>query len=357
MKDPNCVICNTKWEKVGSGSTKDPNCVICNTKWEKDKRYSTKDPVINVGRDSTKEPTKGPVVVDTATVEEETKDGMPLLQKRASEDSSSDEDDDTPDEPKSPPVDVAPTSPSRRKERRQRGNSEKNPTQHRPKPKKKKKKKESRNNNKKIKLSPDTKPASFTKHLLPPKIDPRVETIPAALAVEVKAYFAKAHNKANTTEANDDVAGNGEPIDDEVHDNDAGNGEQNDEEVGKPVNDESYSPFDQPIGLTGETRIYDGVLFAQYSNCHHELFYQSCEIYGDDPNDSEEAIERLANSGEVSWSEPSTPSLGDDSMFYEDFLYDQFVVERTHVLLTKESWTIVKMLVSLKLSFIKRKHH
>ena len=66
------------------------------------------------------------------------------------------------------------------------------------------------------------------------------------------------------------------------------------------VNNEFFSPFDQEIGPTGETRMYDGVLFAQYSNCHNELYYELCEIYGDDPNDSKEAINRLANSGEVS---------------------------------------------------------
>ena len=47
-------------------------------------------------------------------------DGVPILQDRAQEDSSSNEDDGPPDEPESPPVDVAPTSPSRR-ERRQSG--------------------------------------------------------------------------------------------------------------------------------------------------------------------------------------------------------------------------------------------
>ena len=122
----------------------------------------------------------------------------------------------------------------------------------------------------------------------------------------MRAYFTKAHNKAKTIqvedvsddEVNDDDAGNGEPID-TVDDDDAGNGEQNDDDDdGELVNDEFYSPFEQPIGPTGETRMCDGVLFAQYSNFHHELYYQSCEIYGDDPNDSKEAIERLANSGE-----------------------------------------------------------
>ena len=41
--------------------------------------------------------------------------------KEQEEDSSSDDNDGPPDEPESAPVDVAPTSPSRREERRQRG--------------------------------------------------------------------------------------------------------------------------------------------------------------------------------------------------------------------------------------------
>ena len=109
-------------------------------------------------------------------------------------------------------------------------------------------------------------------------------------------------------EVNDDVADYGEPLDEEDN--------------REPVNNKFYSSFDQEIRPTGETRMYDGVLFAQYLNCHHELYYESCEIYGDDPNNSKKAIERLANSGEVSWTDASTPPLGDDSMFYEDFLYD-----------------------------------
>ena len=165
-------------------------------------------------------------------------------------------------------------------------------------------------------MSSDTKPASFPTHLLPPKIDPRIETIPAAIAAKVRAYFTKAHNKTNTVQVKDES-------DDEVDDDDAGYGEPiDDDDDGEPVNNEFYSPFEYQIGPTGENRMYDDVLFAQYSNCHHELYYESCEIYGDDPNDSKEAIERLANSGEVSWTDASTPSLGDDSMFYEDFLYD-----------------------------------
>ena len=158
---------------------------------------------------------------------------------------------------------------------------------------------------------------------MPPKIDPKVETISAAIAAKVKAYFIKAHDGTNTVQVKDV---SNDKVDD---DDDACYGEPtDDDEDGESVNDEFYSPFEQQIGPTGETRMYDDVLFAQYSNCHHELYYESCEIYGDDPNDSKEAIQRLANSGEISWTKTSTPLLRDDSMFYEDFLYDQYVIER-----------------------------
>ena len=73
---------------------------------------------------------------------------------------------------------------------------------------------------------------------------------------------------------------------------------------------------------------HDGVLFTQYSNCHRELYYESCEIYGDDPSESEEAINRIANSSEVWTLCDNAPSFGDDSMFHSELLYDQHVIER-----------------------------
>ena len=142
---------------------------------------------------------------------------------------------------------------------------------------------------------------------MPPKIDPRVEPIPAAIAAEIRAYLSQAHVEANNIQVED-------ASDDEVDDDDADYGEPiDDADYGELVNNEFFSPFDQEIGPTGETKLCDGVLFAQYSNCHHELYYESCEIYGDNPNDSKEAIERLANSGEVSWNDTSPLSVGDDS--------------------------------------------
>ena len=46
------------------------------------------------------------------------------------------------------------------------------------------------------------------------------------------------------------------------------------------------------------TSEYDGVLYVQYYHLG-EIYYRYCEIYGDDPDESEEAIEMLANSSEL----------------------------------------------------------
>ena len=69
---------------------------------------------------------------------------------------------------------------------------------------------------------------------------------------------------------------------------------------GETINNDFIVPGGTEDGATGVTIEYVGVLHAQY--CHYgEPYYQSCEIYGDDPAKTEEAIEMMANSGE-SWS-------------------------------------------------------
>ena len=51
---------------------------------------------------------------------------------------------------------------------------------------------------------------------------------------------------------------------------------------GDPINNEFIAPVGQEDGATGVTIEHEGVLHAQY--CHYGvLYYQSCEIYGDDP--------------------------------------------------------------------------
>ena len=69
---------------------------------------------------------------------------------------------------------------------------------------------------------------------------------------------------------------------------------------GETINNDFTLPVGTEDGATGVTIEYDGVLHAQY--CHFgEIYYQSCEIYGDDPDETDEAIEMMANSSE-SWS-------------------------------------------------------
>ena len=69
---------------------------------------------------------------------------------------------------------------------------------------------------------------------------------------------------------------------------------------GETINNDFNAPVGTEDGATGVTIEYDGVLYAQY--CHFgEIYYQTCAIYGDDPDETDEAIEMMANSSE-SWS-------------------------------------------------------
>ena len=155
-----------------------------------------------------------------------------------------------------------------------------------------------------MKWSDDTKPPTLPTHLLPPKSDPRIEGIPAAVEAELQAYLERDLVQTTNSDDDDDDDDNDNDntvqVEDVIIDND-----DDDADYGELVNNEFLSSFDQEIGPTGATIIHEGVLFAQYSNCHRELYYENCEIYGDDPNESEEAINRLAN-----------------STFHSNFLYD-----------------------------------
>ena len=73
---------------------------------------------------------------------------------------------------------------------------------------------------------------------------------------------------------------------------------------GEPINNKFIAPMGQEDGDTGVTMDHKGVSYAQYchtaDDCHYEeLYYQSCEIYGDDHAETEEAIDRMAPSSEV----------------------------------------------------------
>ena len=83
--------------------------------------------------------------------------------------------------------------------------------------------------------------------------------------------------------------------------------ESNDDKAtiyGEPIINEFIVLVGQKDGATGVTIDHKGVLYAQYchtaDDCHYgELYYQSCEIYGDDSAETEEAIVRMAHSSKV----------------------------------------------------------
>ena len=69
---------------------------------------------------------------------------------------------------------------------------------------------------------------------------------------------------------------------------------------GKTINNNYFLPVRTEDGATGVTIEVGGVLHVQYCHCN-EIYYQTCEIYGDDPDEIDEAIEMMVNSSEY-WS-------------------------------------------------------
>ena len=63
------------------------------------------------------------------------------------------------------------------------------------------------------------------------------------------------------------------------------------------INNDLTLPVGAEDGATGVTIEYDSVLHTQY--CHFgEIYYQTCEIYRDDPDETDETIKTMANSSE-----------------------------------------------------------
>ena len=102
-----------------------------------------------------------------------------------------------------------------------------------------------------------------------------------------------------------------EQFDGSIQVEDASSGTDDDEEVTDDDNDKPISygdtinnNFNVPVGYeegaTGVTIEFDNVLHVQYCHCG-DIYYQPIEIYGDDPDATDEAIEMMANSTE-SWS-------------------------------------------------------
>ena len=98
---------------------------------------------------------------------------------------------------------------------------------------------------------------------------------------------------------------------------------------GETINNDFTVPVGTEDRATGVTIEYEGVLHAQY--CHFgEIYYQSCEIYGDDPEETDEAIEIMANSSE-SWSlcdNAPPPQVHPMLSLCSEMEYDQQVMER-----------------------------
>ena len=58
---------------------------------------------------------------------------------------------------------------------------------------------------------------------------------------------------------------------------------------GEPINNDFIAPVGIEDGATGVTIKHEGILHAQY--CHYgELYYQSYEIYEDNPTETKEAM-------------------------------------------------------------------
>ena len=98
----------------------------------------------------------------------------------------------------------------------------------------------------------------------------------------------------NDDEDNDDTSQDAIQVEDVIDDTD-----DDDESViyGETINNDFTVPVGTEDGATGVTIEYEGVLHAQY--CHFgEIYYQSFKIYGDDPTETDEAIEMMTNSSE-----------------------------------------------------------
>ena len=98
---------------------------------------------------------------------------------------------------------------------------------------------------------------------------------------------------------------------------------------GETINDDFIAPVGTEDGATGVTIEYEGILHAQY--CYYgELYYQLCEIYGNDHAKTEEAIDMMAHSSEL-WSLcDNAPLLQVNPMvsLRSEMEYDQQVIER-----------------------------
>ena len=105
---------------------------------------------------------------------------------------------------------------------------------------------------------------------------------------------------------------------------------------GEMINNNFNPPTGFEEGATGLTIDLDNVLHtAQYCHISGNLYYQPIEIYGDDPDATDEAIEMMANATQ-SWSlsdgAPPLPthpilSLGSDKQYKSEMEFDRQLIE------------------------------
>ena len=214
--------------------------------------------------------------------------------------------------------------------------------QSKPKPKKKKKKKNQHhwNNNKRktIRWKDQPRITSFPDHLL------EKEEVPTDIRREMKAMFeqARIHGMAQIDgvvyyDSNDEETdGNGDndstfhdtiQVESAIYDTD----DDDDEPInGETINNGFNPPTGFEEGATGLTIELDNVLRAQYCHISGDLYYQPIEIYGDDPDAIDEAMELMANATQ-SWSlcdgAPPLPthqflSLGSDKQYKLEMEFD-----------------------------------
>ena len=179
--------------------------------------------------------------------------------------------------------------------------------EYRSKPKKKKRNQRQLINNK-IRWKDQPQIPSFPDHLLH-KNDP-IEGVPSAVAKELQSlldraqvygmeqiddsvYYDSNGEATDDDEDDDSTFQNAIQVEDAIYDTD----DDVDESLiyKETINNNFTVPVGTKDGATGVTIEYDGVLHVQY--CHFgEIYYQSCEIYGDDPDKTDEAIEMMPTS-------------------------------------------------------------
>ena len=179
-----------------------------------------------------------------------------------------------------------------------------NGKEYRSKPKKKKRNQQQWKNNKKIRWKDQPHIPSFPDHLLP------TEGVPTDVAKELQSLLDQAriyemeqidgsvYYDRNGEEDDDSTFQDTILVEDASYDTD--NEVDDSSSYGETINNDSFVPLGTEDGATGVTIEFDGVLHAQYCHCN-EIYYQTCEIYGDDPDKTDEAIEMMVNSSE-SWS-------------------------------------------------------